>query len=133
MKKITVMSECPRCHSNHTGKIAVRQGFSSKWERKSVLDSLNNAEFIKYVYPEEYRNYYSKYGINGYCEDCGYEFRGICEEIKLDTEDFNEYKKDMTLSYITKFTKPIKKSKRKNKLFNIFKIFTKNKDKKKGK
>ena len=116
MKKIMIMSECPRCHSERTGRICVRQGFSLKWEQKSILNDLNNAEFIKYVNPEEYRNYYQRFGINGYCEDCGYEFRGNLEKIKLPTEEFNNYKKIMTLKKINTLIKPIKK-KKKNKNF----------------
>lgn len=113
MKKLMMMSECPRCHSLHTGKIVVRQGFSLNWEQKSILKSWNNAELIKFVYPAEYRNYYNRYGINAYCEDCGYEFKGVYQSVKLDKEDFEKYKNDMTSDYIKNFTTPIKKKRKK--------------------
>ena len=43
------------------------------------------------VSPSDYRDYYSKFGINAFCDSCGYEFRGQLRDVELSDEELEEY------------------------------------------
>ncbi len=105
-KTIKEMEPCPRCGSKETGIIQAIDGFSFRRQMEKLEKGMKKGYLIKTVSPEEYRNYYLPYGVTGFCETCGYEFRGKLEEKMITPDELKEYN---DLHGLTKYQKPEKK------------------------
>lgn len=81
------MSPCPKCSSRETGSIRVSDEFTSKRILLREAELINEGSLTKTVSPEEWRTYYSKYGINAFCSSCGYEFKGTLQKVVLNDEE----------------------------------------------
>lgn len=89
--KVERMSPCPRCQSTFTGEIIPADGFSDKDMLIRRNKMLKKGHMFKYVGPQEYREYYSRNGINGICFDCGYEFRGEIEVEQVENKEWDKF------------------------------------------
>lgn len=91
MKKIMIYPNCPKCNSPQTGMIKCANSWYAKMDAKALYRSLAHGEYIKYVDGKSYANYYQPYGINMYCEMCGYEFKGNPYKEEKDADFIEEY------------------------------------------
>lgn len=93
MKNISldVYDTCPKCNSRRTGVIKPRTVWSGKRESKDLYRSIAHGRYVKYVNGTQYESYYKEYGINMYCEDCGYEFQGEVNTVNMNRDDADSY------------------------------------------
>lgn len=82
---------CPKCNSKKTGVIKPRTVWSGKKESKDLYRSISCGKYVKYVDGKKYEDYYKWFGINMYCEDCDYEFRGEISQKKINEKDAEDY------------------------------------------